>query len=75
MTCKQLGGACEKKFSANTFDELAAQSRAHIMEMMVTKDADHMQAIQTAMQIMQNPDEMETWINEKIAVFEGLAED
>jgi len=23
MTCKQLGGYCEKKFSTNTFDEIA----------------------------------------------------
>ena len=75
MTCKELGGACDKKFSGETFDELAEQSRAHGMEMMVTKDADHVQAIQTAMEIMQDPAKMEAWINEKIAVFEGLAED
>ena len=75
MTCKQLGGACDKKFTANTFDELAEQSRAHGMEMMAAQDANHMQAIQTAMQIMQDPAKMTAWINEKIAVFEALPED
>jgi hypothetical protein len=75
MTCKQLGGACDKKFSANTFDELADQSRAHGMEMMAAQDADHMKVIQEAMQIMQDPAKMEAWINEKIALFESLPED
>ena len=23
MTCKQLGGACDKEFTADTFDEIA----------------------------------------------------
>ena len=74
MTCKQLGGACDKQFTASTFDELADQSRAHIMQMMATQDADHMPAIQTAMKMMQDPAVMETWINEKIALFEALPE-
>jgi len=26
MTCKQPGGACDKKFHADTFEEIAAQS-------------------------------------------------
>ena len=26
MTCKQLGGACEKEFHANTFEEIGASS-------------------------------------------------
>lgn len=75
MTCKQLGGACDKKFTASTFDELADQSRAHIMQMMSLQDPDHMQSIQIAMQIMQDPAKMETWINDKIAVFDALPED
>ena len=75
MTCRQLGGGCDKKFTANTFDELVALSRAHAMEMMASQDPDHMQAIQKAMQIMQDPDKMEAWISEKKAEFEGLSED
>ena len=33
MTCKQLGGACDKIFSGNTFEELANQSKAPGKEM------------------------------------------
>lgn len=33
MTCKQLGGACDKTFSANTFDEIVTMSKHHGMEM------------------------------------------
>ena len=33
MTCKQLGGACDKEFHANTFDEMAEMSKTHGMEM------------------------------------------
>ncbi len=27
MTCRQLGGACDKKFHAETFDEMAELSK------------------------------------------------
>jgi len=27
MTCNQLGGACEKEFTANTFEEMAELSK------------------------------------------------
>ena len=29
MTCKQLGGACEKVFHANSFEEIAEMSKKH----------------------------------------------
>jgi hypothetical protein len=29
MSCKQLGGACDKLFSADTFDEIAMMSQNH----------------------------------------------
>ena len=32
-TCKQLGDACDKIFSGNTFEELANQSKAPGKEM------------------------------------------
>lgn len=75
MTCRQLGGACDKKFSGNTFDELAEQSRDHGMEMLATQDADHMPSIKEAVEIMQDPVKMETWINNKKAEFDALADD
>ena len=33
MTCKQLGGACDKEFHANSFEEMAELSKRHGMEM------------------------------------------
>jgi hypothetical protein len=33
MTCKQLGGACDKEFYANSFEEMADLSKKHGMEM------------------------------------------
>ena len=32
MTCKQSGGACEKEFTANSFDEIAEMSKTHGMD-------------------------------------------
>ncbi len=29
MTCKQLAGACDKQFKANTFKEIAEMSKKH----------------------------------------------
>ena len=33
MTCNQLGGACDKEFQANTFEEISEMSKNHGMEM------------------------------------------
>ena len=41
MTCKQLGGACDKVFRANTFEEMADMSKKHGMEMFQKKDEKH----------------------------------
>ena len=37
MTCKQLGGACDLEFHANSFEELADMSKKHGMEMFQKK--------------------------------------
>lgn len=47
MTCKQLGGACDKEFHAKTFDEIAEMSKKHGMEMYKKGDAKHLKAILT----------------------------
>ena len=41
MTCKQLGGACEEKFHADTFEEIAELSKNHALEMIEKKDDAH----------------------------------
>ena len=42
MTCKQLGGACDEAFSANTFDEIVNMSKNHGMKMFKQKDKRHL---------------------------------
>jgi hypothetical protein len=45
MTCKQLGGACDLEFKAETFEEIAALSRAHAQKMIQQKDKAHGEAM------------------------------
>ena len=33
MKCNELGGACDKEFYGETFEEIAKQSKEHGMEM------------------------------------------
>ncbi len=75
MTCEQLGGACDQAFSAETFDEMAAQSKAHGMEMFQKMEPSHMEAIKNMMALMANPAEFERWLNSKREEFAALPDD
>ena len=44
MTCNQLGGACNKEFQAETFEEIAEMSKQHGMEMFQSNDEAHLEA-------------------------------
>ena len=55
MTCKQLGGACDQKFSANTFVEMAALSKKHGMEMFQKGDKAHLDAMNEMQNMMYSP--------------------
>ena len=65
MTCKQLGGACDKEFQANTFEEMAELSKQHGMEMYQAQDAKHLEAMNKIQVLMQNPQEMTKWFENK----------
>ena len=75
MTCKQLGGACDMKFSANTFDEIAQLSQAHGKEMFQINDNSHIIAMNEMNKLMQNNDAMSQWLDAKKLEFEILEED
>ncbi len=45
LTCKQLGGACDLEFHANTFEEMAEMSKKHGMEMFQKNDEPHLKAM------------------------------
>lgn len=75
MTCKQLGGTCDKTFSANSFDEIAEMSKQHGMEMFQKGDESHLKAINEMMALMQNPEAMKLWFDNKRKEFTSSPED
>jgi hypothetical protein len=75
MTCKQLGGVCDMKFSANTFDEIAQLSQAHGKEMFQINDNSHIIAMNKMNKLMQNNDAMSQWFDAKKLEFDILEED
>lgn len=75
MTCKQLGGACEEKFQAETLEEIAELSKAHGMEMFEKQDPVHLEAMAKIKQMMQQPQAMQDWFETKKSEFDALPED
>jgi hypothetical protein len=75
MTCKQLGGACDEAFHANNFEELVELSKQHGMEMFQKQDPAHLETMAKVMQLMQSPDAMSAWMNERRKEFDALPED
>ena len=75
MNCKQLGGACEKVFQANTFEEIAEMSKQHGMEMFQKNDEAHLNAMNEMQELMKNPEAMKNWFESKKNEFEALPED
>jgi len=76
MTCKQLGGACDKEFKANTFEEISEMSKNHGMEMFQKNDKAHLEAMQKMRELMSSPDSeaMKNWYEAKRKEFESLPE-
>lgn len=75
MTCRELGGACDIKFQAETFGQMAELSMQHGMEMMQENDEAHMKAIANMREIMQDPRTMSQWLEERKAEFDALEDD
>ncbi|MFT6828518.1 MAG: hypothetical protein ACJAZV_001811 [Roseivirga sp.] len=74
MTCKQLGGACNLEFHAETFNEIAEMSKLHGMEMYKIRDADHLKAMTEMQAFMQSPVSMRDWLESKMKAFDDLPE-
>ena len=75
MSCKQLGGACDKEFTANSFDKIAEMSKQHGMEMLQHSEAAHIEAMNKMKALMSEPEKMQQWFENKRQEFESLAED
>ena len=74
MNCKQLGGACDLEFHADTFEEMAELSKRHGMEMSQKQDSAHLEPMKKMQEIMENPEEMNKWFESKRQEFESLPE-
>ena len=75
MTCKQLGGACDKEFYANTFEEIKQMSQKHAHEMYKNGDEKHIKVMKEMMELMKNSKAMKNWMESKEKEFNALSED
>jgi len=74
MNCRQLGGACDEEFRADTFEEMAELSKQHGMEMHQKQDPAHLQAMKEMQELMKDPDQMSKWFESKRKEFDELPE-
>ena len=75
MTCKQLGGACDTKFHAETFEEMAELSKAHGLEMVKNGDEKHYEAMNAMQEHMNSPEGIKKWFENKRKEFDALPDD
>ena len=75
MTCKQLGGACDKEFHAKTFNEIAELSKKHGTEMYQKGDKEHINAMKKMMELIKDPSSMKKWMTNKQKEFNAVPED
>ena len=75
MTCKQLGGACDKEFHADTFEEMAKMSKKHGVEMFQLGDEGHLKAMNKMQELMESPEAMQEWFENRKKEFDALPED
>jgi len=75
MTCKQLGGACEQTFRANSFDEIAMMVSKHAREMVQQGDAAHIEAMNDMRSKMTSTEAANAWMDDKRKAFNSLPDD
>ncbi len=74
MTCKQLGGACDKAFHANTFEDIAELSKKHGMDMYQIGNEEHLKAMSEMKEFMKSPEAMKEWFENRRKEFDALPE-
>ena len=74
MTCKDLAGACDAEFHADTFDEMAEMSKKHGMQMLEQGDQAHIEAMEKMTGLMSDPEAMKEWFETVRKMFESLPE-
>ena len=74
MTCKDLAGACDAAFHADTFDEMAQMSKKHGMDMLEQGDQAHNEAMEKMKELMSDPEAMKEWFESVRKMFDSLSE-
>ncbi len=72
MTCRQLGGACDEEFHAETFEEMAELSKKHGVEMAEKVDEEHIRVMEKMKELMSDPQAMKEWIEQRKNKFDAL---
>lgn len=60
------------QFHANTFEEMAEQSKKHGMEMFKAGNKEHLEAMNKMQELMKSQDAMAKWFENKKKEFEAL---
>ena len=71
MRCNELGGACDKEFFGDAFEEIAKQSKEHGIEMINLGDKDHINAMEKMGELMGDSKNLDEWMNEKKNIFDS----
>ena len=72
MTCRDLGGACDAVFRADSFEEMGELSKQHAMEMFEKGDEAHLKAAEAMKARMSEPGAFQAWFEGKRREFEAL---
>ena len=72
MTCRQLEGACDQKFLAETFEEMADASKKHAMEMADRGDRAHIDKMKEMGNLMNDPAAMRECFQRMRDAFDDL---
>ena len=75
MTCRQLAGACDKEFHAESFEKMGELSRTHAMEMGELSDQAHIAKMEEMKELMTKPEAMQEWFANAQKEFDALPED
>ena len=77
MTCRQMGGPCDKAMQAESADEMMGKGAAHVNEMAGQGDTAHQGPKQMMEEMQQNPesDEAKAWGEKFHTEFEALPQD
>lgn len=75
MTCKQMGGPCDREFQSNSADEVIKAQDKHLREMVTGGDETHKKALEEMQGRWKNPLKGMGWYMSIKKDFAALAED